>query len=95
MLCFPFPALGEKGTEEMGLAPRTTEQRFLHSTIQQINHSPNSATEPSHPIVANFASHFKCPLRDIIVGEGMVIPAIHYWAKITKSLTGFLQTADY
>ena len=44
MLCFPFTALGEKGTEEMGLAPKTTEQRFPHLTIQQFNHgtlSPN------------------------------------------------------
>jgi len=41
------------------------------------------------------ANYFKCPLRDIIRGEGTVIPAIHYWAKITKSLTGFLQIADY
>ncbi len=37
MLYFPFTALGEKGTEEMGLAPRTTKQRFPHLTIQQIN----------------------------------------------------------
>ncbi len=75
----------------MGLAPRTTEQRFPYLTIQQFNKSPS---EPSHPIIANFASHFKCPWRDIIRGEGTVISAIHYWAKITKSLTGFLQIAD-
>ncbi len=37
MLCFPFTALGEKGTEEMGLAPKTTKQRFPYLTIQQFN----------------------------------------------------------
>ncbi len=53
MLCFPFTALGEKGTEEMGLAPRTTEQRFLHLTIQQINYSTNPQLNQSSPFLTH------------------------------------------
>ncbi len=78
MLCFPFPALGGKGTEGMGFLPQTTKKTIspfndytntrLTNTDSPFTHLPiqritNTRLTISHSTIQQFTQYTNYPLR--------------------------------